>query len=656
MPVNKKYIDKSSGIDEQIAETNQTNAYSSRYAGNIANWMMGGGRWRPENANKKYMVTADGDVYEPPAYTPGYNQPYNETTNAINKSYNQNLSQLEQWRSEQYGEQQKAYEKNVGKLNESLTKSIASGRKSLESYNKQQREQAKYDISQAYQYYLQQQQSIGEATTLSEGSRAYLETQAGEATTTAKAKVEQSLEESLNTAQTQFEENVAEATANVEDRKAELKETYESNLAEIDKTFETNKESLDSMKDSSFNSAAYQKALTTNVKDYNTSVTETTNLFNSYASNDDIEKGIDKVKDDVTKLQSDYEKADALATKWENKASTAAEKSYAKSLRAIANNAKKLYEEGVKQLNTFKARAYTYESDKIAIKEKIRKEFENSAIYDYLKADYEGDTEGLQNLLYTKDGELTEAGKEMYATYLFNNQTGFANPLQKLGLTQQQIYALLGIDSEKYYPEQNAEYLANKSSAKNTVDKLPNADYVGYVKYTDDGKSFYVDGTKYDINSLTKIPDDSLSVSEDDIAKIPAGTVFSSTIKSSDDWYNDDTVKTILTGLGLTKPSSSLYSMAVGALAGRTSKSYYKTWQYSDDTSKTSREKLWTEAQNKKAELEKLGFTVEVVEEKEKVWSVFSDRKTNINLVVTGYSPKALNYYKSSDGNIYYLD
>ena len=124
MPFNKKYIDRSAGIDERIAETAETNAYGARYAGNVATWMAGAGRFRPENANKKYMITIDGDMYEPPAYTPGYNQPYNETTNTINKSYNQpynettntinksynqDLSQLEQWKSEQYGEQQKAY-------------------------------------------------------------------------------------------------------------------------------------------------------------------------------------------------------------------------------------------------------------------------------------------------------------------------------------------------------------------------------------------------------------------------------------------------------------------------------------------------------------------------------------------------------------------
>ena len=174
MPFNKKYIDRSAGIDERIAETAETNAYGARYAGNVATWMAGAGRFRPENANKKYLITADGDMYEPPAYTPGYNQPYNETTNTINKSYNQDLSQLEQWKSEQYGEQQKAYETSVGKLDESLTKSIASGRKSLDEYNKKQREQAKYDISQAYQYYLQQQQAIMGTPTLSEGSKEYL--------------------------------------------------------------------------------------------------------------------------------------------------------------------------------------------------------------------------------------------------------------------------------------------------------------------------------------------------------------------------------------------------------------------------------------------------------------------------------------------------
>lgn len=615
MPFNKKYIDRSAGIDERIAETAETNAYGARYAGNVATWMAGAGRFRPENANKKYLITVDGDMYEPPAYTPGYNQPYNETTNTINKSYNHDLSQLEQWKSEQYGEQQKAYETSVEKLDESLTKSIASGRKSLDEYNKKQREQAKYDISQAYQYYLQQQQAIMGTPTLSEGSKEYLESQVEDTTTTAKAKVEQNLKETLNTAQTQFEENVAEATANVEDRKAELKETYESNLAEIDKTFETNKTSLESMRDSSFNSAAYQKDLSTNYKDYSTSVTETDNLFSSYAPNDDIEKGIDKVKDDVTKLQSDYEKANALATKWENKASTAAEKSYAKSLRAIANNAKKLYEEGVKQLNTFKARAYTYESDKIAIKEKIRKEFETSEIYKNLKDEYENNPEDLQNYLYTSKGELTDAGKEMYATYLFNKQEGFTNPLQRLGLTQPQIESLLGIDGTKYYPEQEADYLKNKHDAKNAIDKIPNASYVGYAKYTDDGKSFYVDGNKYDIDSLTKIPDDSLSISEEDIDKIPAGTVFSGTIKSTE-WKDDKTVKTILTEQGFTKK-----------------KDYSKTYKRDID------------ADVKQDELKKLGFT-----------SVVRYEDGHFVLYVTGYSSKPHNYYKSSDGNIYYLN
>lgn len=658
MPINKKYIDRSAGIDERIAETAETNAYGARYAGNVAAWMAGAGRFRPENANKKYMMTADGDMYEPPAYTPGYNQPYNETTNIINKSYNQNLSQLEQWKSEQYGEQQKAYETSVGKLDESLTKSIASGRKSLDEYNKKQREQAKYDISQAYQYYLQQQQAIMGTPTLSEGSKEYLESQVGDTTATAKAKVEQNLKETLNTAQTQFEENVAEATADVEEQKATLKETYESNLAEIDKTFETNKTSLESMRDSSFSSVAYQKELSTNYKDYGTSVTETNNLFSSYASDNDIENGIKKVEKNVTKLKSDYEKADALAVEWENKASTTAEKSYAKSLRAIANNAKKLYEEGVKQLNTFKAQADSYESNKTTVKEKIRKEFEASEIYSLLKDEYKDKPKDLQNYLYTSDGELTDAGKEMYATYLFNKQEGFTNPLQKLGLTQNQVYALLGIDSTKYYPEQEADYLMNKHDAKNTVEKIPNASYVGYAKYTDDGKSFYVDGNKYDIDSLTKIPDDSLSISEENINKIPAGTVFSGTIKSPDKWYDDKTIKDILTRQGLTERND--IERAVGDVFSNVPSDalYSKTYQYTSEfMNEPEIQKTKAAAQAKKEELEKQGFTVEIIEREAK-WDSFKTRskKMNIILYVTGYNPKPYNYYKSSDGNIYYLN
>lgn len=643
MPVNKKYIDRSAGIDEYVAETADEALLRGMYQNNLIR-MSGMNNYWARIGRAKFD---SGNIYDP----------NKSSSNPINESYNQNLSQLEQWKSEQYGEQQKAYETSVGKLDESLTKSIASGRKSLDEYNKKQREQAKYDISQAYQYYLQQQQAIMGTPTLSEGSKEYLESQVEDTTTTAKAKVEQNLKETLGAAQTQFEENVAEATADVKEQKATLKETYERNLAEIDKTFETNKTSLESMRDSSFSSADYQKDLSTNYKDYGTSVTETNNLFSSYAPNDDIEKGIDKVRENVTKLKSDYEKADALAVEWENKASTAAEKSYAKSLRAIANNAKKLYDEGVKQLNTFVARAYTYESDKIAIKEKIRKEFETSEIYSLLKDEYKDNAKGLQNYLYTSDGELTDAGKEMYATYLFNKQEGFTNPLQKLGLEPEKIKALLGID-EKDYPEQEADYLVNKHDAKNTVEKIPNASYVGYAKYTDDGKSFYVDGNKYDIDSLTKIPDDSLSISEEDIDKIPAGTVFSGTIKSPDKWYDDKTIKEILTEQGLTERND--IERAFGDVFSDIPSDviYSKNYQYTNEyMNEPEIQKTKAAAQVKKEELEKQGFTVEIIEREAK-WDSFKTRsnKMNIILYVTGYNPKSHNYYKSSDGNIYYLN
>lgn len=630
MPFNKKYIDRSAGIDEYVAETADEAALRGMYQNNVTRMSGMNNYWARigrakfdgktsiiDNGSGKItsirlpnkQMTADGDVYEPSVNKPSINE---QSFDPANKAYLQNLSQLEQWKSEQYGEQQKAYETSVGKLDESLTKSIASGRKSLDEYNKKQREQAKYDISQAYQYYLQQQQAIMGTPTLSEGSKEYLESQVGDTTATAKAKVEQNLKETLNTAQTQFEENVAEATADVEDRKAELKETYESNLAEIDKTFETNKSSLESMRDSSFSSADYQKTLTTNFKDYSTSVTETDNLFNSFASEEDLEKSINKVNENVTKLRSDYEKADKLATEWENKASTTAEKSYAKSLRAIADNAKKLYEQGIKQYNTYLEQAKNYESTKLAAKEKIRKTFESSAIYNQLKKDYGWTDEEIQQNLYSS-GELTELGKELYATAYAQEYTGFKTLLEQAGFTEKQVHTLLGIDSSKVYKEKSSSEIIQEKKTLDEALKIPTIDVVGVGKTAAEGDSIYVGTTQY--NKSSKVNYFNLDITAETAKKIPAGTVFkANTIKVTN---QNPEIRKDMDELGL-KWSANSYSKGVATE---------------------------TQANQLVDKLLAKGYDTQIKPNAVGIYIVY----------VTG-GTKESTLYKSSDGNIYYLN